>query len=190
MSHTVRIAIGSLRQPKIDAVKAGFQKVQHFFPDAKSVEYLPRQVESNIPQMPLSLAELMEGAYNRAENLRDADMEADFYVGLEGGFFKHQHPLLPPQYFLQGWVYVSDGEHGAFGATGTVAVPAVVAQEVVDNRKELGDIIDAYGGAQNIRDRDGAFGVFTRGLLTRQASFEFAVMSAFAPFYNRELYKA
>ena len=67
-------------------------------------------------------------------------------------------------------------------------VPERIVNEVVDGKNELGDVIDKYGTQNEIRDKDGAFGVFTQGLITRQASFEFALLSAFAPFFNQTLY--
>ena len=50
--------------------------------------------------------------------------------------------------------------------------------------------IDAFAGGHNIRDAEGAWGILTRNLTTRQDSFRIAVINAFAPFFNRELYAA
>lgn len=142
--------------------------------------------------MPLSISELMQGAYNRTQNLmdefRNSEYSVDYYVGLEGGFFKQKVPTDKTQYFLQGWVFVSDGVKGYFGATPAITVPEKIAHEVARRKKELGEIIDYFGSENNIRDKNGAFGVFTQGILTRQASFESAVVSAFAPFFNQSLY--
>ncbi len=143
--------------------------------------------------MPLSIKELMNGAYNRVQNLKKefshTSDRPDFYVGLEGGFFGDVSPEKG-FYFLQSWVYVSDEERGYFGGSGATPVPECIVREVVGGSHELGDIIDKYGKESGIRDRDGAFGVFTQGLITRQASFEFALLSAFAPFFNQALYTA
>jgi non-canonical (house-cleaning) NTP pyrophosphatase len=40
-----------------------------------------------------------------------------------------------------------------------------------------------------VRSRQGAWGVLSRGLLTRAMSFETALIAAFAPFYNARLYE-
>lgn len=187
------IVIGSIRRPKIDAVKAALEKIQKYLTyRGESVEYLYRDVQSNISKMPLSTSELMQGAYHRVQNLitefKYSEYSVDYYVGLEGGFLKQQDPTNNTQYFLQGWVYVSNGENGYFGATTAILVPEKIVREVVVGKKELGEFIDHFGNDSNIRDKDGAFGVFTHGILTRRASFEFAVVSAFAPFFNQGLY--
>ncbi len=87
----MKIVIGSLRQPKIDAVKSAFAKIQKLSSQNGLVEFLARESDSNIPAMPLSIKELMTGAYNRVQNLkeqfRQSSHKPDFYVGLEGGFF-------------------------------------------------------------------------------------------------------
>jgi non-canonical (house-cleaning) NTP pyrophosphatase len=41
---------------------------------------------------------------------------------------------------------------------------------------------------QDVRSRQGAWGVLSRDLLTRAMSFEAALVAAFAPFYNARLY--
>jgi inosine/xanthosine triphosphatase len=187
------IAIGTIRKPKIDAVKAAFEKIQKYSAiKPESVEFLGVEVESDIAKMPLSISELMQGAYNRVQNLVDdfkhSECSVDYYVGLEGGFFRQQDPANKTQYFLQGWVYVSNGDNGYFGATTAISVPEKIVDEVIRRKKELGEIIDQFGNDSNIRDKGGAFAVFTQGILTRRASFEFAVVSAFVPFFNQSLY--
>ena len=134
----------------------------------------------------------MTGAYNRVQNLkeefRQSNGRPNFYVGLEGGFFGETSAEQKRLYFLQSWVYVSDGKQGYFGASGATPVPERIVNEVVEGKNELGEVIDKFGTESDIRDKDGAFGVFTQGLITRQASFEFALLSAFAPFFNQSLY--
>jgi len=187
----LKIVIGSLRQPKIEAVKSAFAKIQKVSSQNEPVEFLARECDSNIPAMPLSIKELMTGTNNRVQNLKKefghSSDKPDFYVGLEGGVFA-EVSQQKRWYFLQSWVYVSDGEQGYFGASGATPVPERIVNEVIEGKNELGDVIDKYGMENDIRDKDGAFSVFTQGLITRQASFEFALLSAFAPFFNQALY--
>jgi non-canonical (house-cleaning) NTP pyrophosphatase len=53
----------------------------------------------------------------------------------------------------------------------------------------LGLVIDEVSGKRDTRSREGAWGVLSRDLLTRSLSFELALIAAFAPFYNPELYQ-
>lgn len=75
-----------------------------------------------------------------------------------------------------------------YGASGAIPVPKTILAEVISTRKELGEVIDRFADECNIRDRGGAFSVFTNGLVTRQASFEAAIINALAPFFNWNLY--
>lgn len=141
--------------------------------------------------MPLSDQDLMQGARERAlavrEILLQQNLGAELYVGLEGGF----HSILHDEEwhtFLRGWAYVTDGEHGYFGATPSISVPESIRKNVIEGRQELGLVIDEVAGARDVRSRQGAWGVLSRDLVTRSLSFELALIAAFAPFYNPALY--
>jgi non-canonical (house-cleaning) NTP pyrophosphatase len=133
----------------------------------------------------------MRGARARAEAAREtllAEGEgADLYVGLEGGF--HCVMLDGRRLtFLQGWAYATDGRQGHFGVSPSIGVPAEIVRRVVTGRRELGDVIDEVAGERDLRSRQGAWGVISKELLTRAQSFESALVAAFAPFYNEELF--
>ena len=46
-----------------------------------------------------------------------------------------------------------------------------------------------FAGAAGIRDAQGAWGVLSGNLVTRQESFRLAVVTAFAPFFNPKIYQ-
>jgi non-canonical (house-cleaning) NTP pyrophosphatase len=143
--------------------------------------------------MPLTDEELMLGAKSRAEAVRkllqQENKTAQLYVGLEGGF--HTIELENQKYtFLRGWAYVTDGSRRSFGASPSISVPDSIVRRVVEKRRELGDVIDEVAGESDVRSRQGAWGVFSRDLLTRSMSFELALIAAFVPFYNAKLYKS
>jgi inosine/xanthosine triphosphatase len=189
----IQVAVGTTRRPKLNAV---WEALTVFGPtidsDAK-FEVVGVEVESGVGHTPLSRAELMAGARRRAEALqlraRERNESWGYFVGLEGGFdvvSENGQRLV----FLQSWAYVSDRSgRGAFGQSGAILVPEPLAQKVVDEGVELSVAIDAFAGARGIRDQQGAWGVFTNNLITRQDSFRTAVINAFAPFFNRTLYE-
>jgi non-canonical (house-cleaning) NTP pyrophosphatase len=59
---------------------------------------------------------------------------------------------------------------------------------VIEDGRELGELIDHVAREQDVRSGRGAWGVLSRDLVTRAASFETAVVAAFALFYNADLY--
>jgi non-canonical (house-cleaning) NTP pyrophosphatase len=67
-------------------------------------------------------------------------------------------------------------------------LPEALAEDVLSNGTELSEAIDRFAGAVGIRDAQGAWGVLSGGLISRQEAFRVAVVAAFAPFYNRRIY--
>jgi non-canonical (house-cleaning) NTP pyrophosphatase len=133
----------------------------------------------------------MEGARERALAVRDSlhsrRLEADIYVGLEGGF--HSISIGGEWHtFLRGWAYATNGERSAFGAAPSISVPQEIVKSVVQGRRELGVVMDEITGARDVRSKQGAWGVLSRDLVTRSMSFELALIAAFAPFYNPKFY--
>ena len=177
------------------AVRASVARVAAIDPDWASVNVVARRVETSAPAMPLTDWQLMEGARERAlavrDSLRSRRLEADIYVGLEGGF--HSISIAGEWHtFLRGWAYATDGategERSAFGAAPSIAVPADIVKRVVQGRRELGLVIDEVTGGRDIKSKQGAWGVLSRDLVTRSMSFELALIAAFAPFYNPKFY--
>ena len=181
------------------AVRASIARVATIDQAWATVNLVARPVETSVPAMPLTDWELMKGARERAlavcEVLKRQKLEADLYVGLEGGF--HSISIEGEWHtFLRGWAYVTDGmidsetgrEHGSFGATPSISVPESIRKSVIEGRRELGLVIDEVAGARDVRSRQGAWGILSRDLVTRSLSFELALIAAFAPFYNPELY--
>lgn len=185
------IALGSDRASKIMAVRASVVRIAAVDPDWAHANVVARRVETSIPAMPLTDWQLMQGARERALAARDAlrsrRLEADLYVGLEGGF--HSVSIEGEWHtFLRGWAYATNGERGAFGAAPSISVPPDIVKSVVEGRRELGLVIDEVTGERDIRSKQGAWGVLSRDLVTRSMSFELALIAAFAPFYNPRLY--
>lgn len=185
------IALGSDRASKIMAVRASVVRVASIDPDWANANVVARRVETSVPAMPLTDWQLMQGARERAlaarDSLQSRRLEADIYVGLEGGF--HSVSIEGEWHtFLRGWAYATDGVRGAFGAAPSISVPHHIVKGVVEGRRELGMVIDEVAGGRDIRSKQGAWGVLSRDLVTRSMSFEIALIAAFAPFYNPKLY--
>jgi len=186
-----RIALGSDRAAKIMAVRASIARVAEIDSSWRNASVVARKVETDAPAMPLNDWELMSGARQRALAVREIlvgqKLDADLYVGLEGGF--HSISVDGEWHtFLRGWAFVTDGERGSFGMSPSISVPEAIVKSVIQGKRELGIVIDEVAGARDVRSRQGAWGVLSRDLLTRSMSFEAALIAAFAPFYNVLLY--
>ena len=173
------------------AVRASVARIASIDSAWAEANVVARSVTTNIPAMPLNDWQLMQGARERAlavrDSLRSKRIEADIYVGLEGGF--HSISIEGEWHtFLRGWAYATDGVKGSFGAAPSISVPPAIVKSVIEGRRELGLVIDEVSGGRDVRSRQGAWGVLSRDLVTRSLSFELALIAAFAPFYNAALY--
>src|SRR2546430_16482092 len=124
-SRVERIALGSDRAAKIMAVRASIARIAKIDLAWREANVVARSVKINAPAMPLSDEELMQGARERALAVRaillEQNLDANLYVGLEGGF----HSIIldgSQRTFLRGWAYVFDGERDSFGMSPSISV--------------------------------------------------------------------
>jgi inosine/xanthosine triphosphatase len=206
--HKIIIAVGSKRGPKLNAVTQALQSFSTALGHDSEFEVVGVEVESGVSHTPASRDELMRGARQRAEALvelaRHNGADWQYFVGLEGGLdVVHEgasademlrHSKLRQnghrRVFLESWAYVFDGVRGHYGRSGSIEIPAALAHEVLENGVELAAAIDRFAGAAGIRDAQGAWGVLSANLITRQEAFRIAMIAAFAPFYNAKMYSA
>ena len=200
MSKNV-IAVGSTRGPKLDAVHDALKLcAEHLDPNVQ-FEVFGFAVDSGVGHTPLSSAESMRGARQRTEalmQLASAKSEVyQYYVGLEGGLEVMEDRADDAgssgdggrRVFLESWAFVSDGSRGHFGRSGGIELPPALAYEVLDKGIELAPAIDKFAGIAGIRDNQGAWGVLSNNLITRREAFRVALVAAFAPFYNVNLFR-
>ncbi|HEY0322254.1 MAG TPA: DUF84 family protein [Pyrinomonadaceae bacterium] len=185
------VALGSDRAAKVEAVLRCLARIASIDERWRGAQIIARSVETSTPAMPLTDTELARGARARAQAVRERllkeGVSAQLFVGLEGGF--HSFELEGRWHtHLRGWAYVTDGEREGFGVSPSVSVPGYIARRVTESGVELSVVIDEVAGEHDVRSRQGAWGVFSRDLLTRAESFEAALIAAFAPFYNEKLY--
>jgi inosine/xanthosine triphosphatase len=188
----ILIAVGSTRRPKINAVTQAVEAFASALAPGAEIEVRGFDVESGVSHTPCSCAELMRGARQRSQAVariaHDGREMRRYFVGLEGGLDIVQDGS-GRRIFLESWAYVSDGARGHYGRSGGVELPESLAHEVLDEGLELSVAIDRFAGAAGIRDSQGAWGVLTGSLITRQEAFRVAVVAAFAPFYNAKMYR-
>ncbi len=198
----ILVAVGSTRRPKLNAVTDAVEAFASALGSGVEFEVVGFDVESGVSHTPSSRVELMRGARQRSEALvqlaRDSGRSWRYFVGLEGGLDVVQEDS-GRRVFLEGWAYVSDAVRGHYGRSGCVELPETLAQEVLEKGVELSVAVDRFAvahdpdrfaGAVGIRDAQGAWGVLSGNLITRQEAFRVAVVAAFAPFYNARLYRS
>lgn len=174
------IVVASHNPVKAQAALTGFQRM---FPEGV-FRLQMTGVHSGVKAQPLSSDETLNGARNRAQAAHQAQPEADFWVGIEGGVEPHGAELS-----AFAWVVVlaRNGMEGK-GRTGTFFLPPAVA-ELVYQGKELGEADDIVFAQTNSKQKNGAIGILTGDVIDRAALYEPAVIMALLPFKNPELYR-
>ena len=173
----MKIAVGSQNPVKIAAVR------RTLLPIWPEVDIVSISVPSGVSDMPMTDEETLAGAKNRAMAAREA-LDAEIGIGLEGGVHPEPFGLV-----LHGWVVMvhKDGRTG-FGGGGRLPLPEPIAQRILAGQ-ELGDIMDELLNDHNTKQKGGAVGALTKGLVLREETFALAVAYALGPFLAPELYR-
>lgn len=173
-----RVIIASQNPVKINSVKNGFEKM---FPEGKFI-FEGITFPSGVSDQPMTNDETMLGALNRATSAKSAIAEADFWIGIEGGLER-----VGAEMEAFAWVVIKSNTSTGKARTGTFFLPPEVIK-LINEGKELGDADDIVFGHSNSKQKMGAVGILTHGLIDRTAYYTEAVILALIPFKNKKLY--
>lgn len=173
----MKVLVASQNPVKVNAVKEAF-KICFSTP----ADVLGVASESGVADQPATSDETKRGAQNRVDYLLNRMGDADFFVGIEGGLETIDNRL---QAFA--WIAVSDGKKHALGRTGSFELPPEIAR-LIASGLELGDANDEVFKKENSKQKNGAVGLLTNDLLTRQQLYQHGLVLALIPFLNKKLY--
>jgi len=172
------VIVASKNPVKLKAVEAGFNKL---FPD-ETFEFKGLSVPSEVSDQPMSGTETFRGAKNRVDNAKEVAPSADFYVGIEGGVEHVNNEMM-----AFAWVVISSNNRIGKSKTSTFFLPSQIS-ELIASGKELGEADDIVFGLQNSKQHNGAVGILTQNVMTRESYYTEAVVLALIPFVNSKLY--
>lgn len=147
------IAVGSTNPVKVQAVRHVFQQ------EGGSVQGV--EADSGVSAQPFSDEETKAGAVHRArECLRSNSVSIG--IGIEGGVLETEEGMLSVN-----WGALIDGAGRQVVASGgRYPLPEEIAKGLRGG-KELGELIDVFTARHDVRKKEGAVGIFTNGLVTR-----------------------
>ncbi|EGG25190.1 hypothetical protein DFA_03438 [Cavenderia fasciculata] len=177
----VIVAVGSTNKSKIRAVQIALEQV---FPLEQTHQVLAVSVESSVSAQPMDDDEAIKGAEHRAKVALEKEPTALYGVGLEGGVHK-----IGDKWFECGWIVTVD-RNGRTGISSTsrFEMPKLVMNEIIDNGKELAEVMDQITSKTDVRSNEGAMGIFTNGLLHRDHVYSHAVIFSFSKFVTSPSY--
>jgi inosine/xanthosine triphosphatase len=176
----MKVLVGSENPVKIEAAKEVFSK--HF----GQISVTGVKVSSEVSTQPVD-EEIFEGAKNRALELKklkeEQNLQVDFFVGIEGGVKK-----LYSKWFALGVGCVIDNQKRiGYGVSPCFELPGGIVSKLLSG-SELGEVMEDISGKDNIRQREGAIGFLSKGMMDRKALYVDSLIAALVPFLNKELY--
>jgi inosine/xanthosine triphosphatase len=175
---SLTIHVGSVNEAKLLAVR---QSAALMFPEM-AINVCGEKAASLVSAQPMSDPETIQGAMNRAREVKTLYPDSDFWVGIEGGVEK-----LQDTYFESGWVVVlkKNNPQVGYGSSGRYEVSHKMV-EMIKTGKELGDVIDEIMGMNDLKSTSGAMGLVTNGLVDRHVAYIHGILFAFGKFVSDE----
>lgn len=173
-----QVVVGSLNPVKIECIRQAFVEV---FPEG-AFEVVGRDAPSGVSDQPMSGAETLRGARNRAGHVRRLWPEAQYWVGIEGGIDCRKGIME-----AYAWVVVISDRLAGRARTATFQLPPAVAS-LVEKGMELGHADDVVFGRNNSKQHNGAVGLLTGDIIDRTAYYKHAAVLALIPFLHPGLY--
>ncbi len=176
----MKILLGSKNPVKIEAAKEAFEK---YYRDVNVIAF---DVDSKVGSQPFG-EDTYAGAENRARSLliknSEEKINADYFVGIEGGIKN-----IYNKWFAFGCVCILDKYgNAAFGTSPQFELPNEVLTRLVGG-EELGHVIDSLQGQKNTKQKQGAIGFFTGGVMQRKDFYIPGVICALVPFRQPEFF--
>ena len=176
----MKILVGTKNPVKISSVE---EALKNYF---DNIEIIGIEVESGVSVQPIN-DETFTGAQNRALRLSELNntqkLRANLFVGIEGGITKQFD-----RWFAFGCMCIIDnnGRIG-FGTSPHFELPQSVVEKLTQGI-ELGDVMDEIMNEQNTKQKHGAIGFFTKGVMNRKELYIEGLKVAIIPFLHKEMY--
>ncbi|CAJ1031521.1 Protein of unknown function DUF84, putative [Leishmania lindenbergi] len=174
-------AVGTTNRAKAESVMTVVNKC---FP-GEAHEVCLCNVSSGVRDQPMSAEETQRGALNRAKAALEIIPGADYGVGLEGGIED-----IAGRWFECGWMAIVERKTGkcGIGSSARFEMSETIMRPILNEGKELAEVMDNLTGEQDVRSGLGAMGVLTAGHLGRAAAYEHGLVFALAPFLSDSKY--
>ncbi|MGJ8679651.1 inosine/xanthosine triphosphatase [Paraglaciecola sp.] len=173
----MKIVVGSKNPVKINAAKQAITQVLSL----ADIDCVGIDSPSGVPDQPMNSHETQLGALNRIKYCQQ-HIDADYYVAIEGGVELFEYG---PATFA--YIAITDGKYRSIGRSSMMPLPPKVFQ-ALEKGEELGTVMDKLFDTKNVKQKQGAIGLLTNGLATRESIYTQAIILAMAPFINSNLF--
>ena len=175
----VIVAVATKNPVKLAAVKEVLANLYG------TVEVIPVEPPQGISKQPLCFSEILEGCFSRSKAALDAGQSVDYGIGIESGLVELRKGL---------WVVTTaacvcsrDG-YCSVGLGPGFQLPDKVVQLIVEGGYEMEEAMRVLYGVERLGEKEGAVGLFSKGLVTRKDLTANSLVMALLPFISREEY--
>jgi inosine/xanthosine triphosphatase len=190
------VRVGSENRAKLEAVGMALRALAASEAEGLAISVVAVDVASGVPEQPIGLEQIVEGARGRARAAL-ASGPCALAVGIEDGLAS----LGGLGADNIGCAWVTDGEREAHGFSAAFAYPSRCLEPALREQAPIGILFDdlwqqarhrrspgdAQAGAESGR-REGNIGRLSGGRLSRSAYGSQAVLCALVPFLHVDLY--
>jgi inosine/xanthosine triphosphatase len=189
-AHTKRnkpklsFGVGTKNRAKLQTVEAVLTQVY----GSDGFLIYPHEVSSGVSEQPMTAAECISGAINRANIARQCG-GYDYGIGLEGGLEGHSYGSPVTSIWLEsGWMAVIDknGKQG-IGTSARFEVKGEVLKRLKEG-EEMGAVMNEIENDTDIGQKGGMMGAITNGILGRSQCYQHGLLFALAPFISSQKY--
>ncbi len=167
----MKLVVASKNPVKVQASKKAFEDVFK-----TQIELIGLDVASGVSDQPKSDKESLQGAANRLEAARQEITDADYYVAIEAGIEDSLEGMMSFS-----WQLILHKDKISKTKTRTIFLAEPLA-ELIRQGYELGHAIDKVFDKKNSKQKQGAVGVMTEGLVTRERLYYDGIVLALIPF--------
>ena len=175
----MKIAIWTTKKPKVDWVKEAISTCPYF--KWLEIEFILEKVKSGVSDMPLSMEETMNWAKNRALNMKNNWIKADFYVWLEWWTWD----FLWIKYLWWVTCVLDKTWEFHFWVSNCIEVPNIISKKLYQDKLELWPIMSELSWITNIQSKNWAMWAWSDDMLVRKKQFISWFQMAISPFFNK-----
>jgi inosine/xanthosine triphosphatase len=165
------VYVTSMNELKINAVSKGLSSL------GGKYNVTGMKSSSDVPDQPVGLKEIFDGASNRIENLKfELDKSYEFIVSLENGLIAVDDYDI----YLDVGVCIIENSKGEkqYSTSGGTSIPTEVVKDVLNSDSEIGEYVRKN---MKISTKDGV-SAFTNGHILRENLLAEAVKTCYAKF--------
>ncbi len=177
----MRLNIGSKNIVKINALKETIKNYEFL----SKAEIIPKEVNSDVRDQPMTIDETVDGAINRA---KASYKDCDYSIGIESGFMKVKRAKTGYMEITICAIY--DGTDTSLGFSPSFECPPKVMKNIINNNQDLTQACNSVGltADPKLGQAQGLVGILTKGRLKRKDYTKHAITMALIQLDNKELY--